>query len=389
MRKNFAVEPRSGMNSVPLRNLHDSAVTRLAESAAEVGLRLKALLPAGPVPEAAAQRLAAWFAAGRAGEMAYLERQRPILADPRTWKPWARSLALFTAAYPRRELGFRGGGRVARYALGRDYHHVLGRRLQRLGRRLQDQKLVARFRAVTDAAPILEKEWALAGHAGFRGKNTLVLDQEVGPWLLLGELLMDTEWPTWLPDAPSASCGTCTRCLDACPTNAFPAPYLLDPRRCISYLTIEHRSSLPLELRRGVGDWVFGCDVCLEVCPFGTRAAEQAADWGELPALQTLSLEDLLRLSPADYRHWFRGSPIRRAGYGGLLRNACVALGNLGRGAPALAGALEHPLALVRGHAAWALGIQGEEVPLRRALSRESDPSVRGELEAALAAAGS
>jgi epoxyqueuosine reductase len=357
-----------------------------AAAAEEAGLTLRATLPAAPLDEEVNERLAAWFAAERAGEMEYLERGRPSFGDLRTWKPWTRGALLFAMPYARAAGGFRGGGRVARYALGRDYHHVLGRRLEKLGRALRARGFLSRFRAVVDAAPVLEREWAVRGAVGFRGKNTLLLHPRHGPWVLLGELLVDVEMPPWAPPSERAGhCGSCTRCLDACPTQAFDGPFLLDPRRCISYLTIESRSAIPPPLRRTMGNWVFGCDVCLEVCPFGSHAEDQAAVWGLHPALTQLTLEDLPTLSPEVFHRLFTGSPIRRAGPEGLARNAVVVLGNLGRGGSALRTALaDHPSALVRGHAAWALGRLGGERAALEAARHDPDPSVRCESEAAL-----
>ncbi|HEX9794944.1 MAG TPA: tRNA epoxyqueuosine(34) reductase QueG [Planctomycetota bacterium] len=360
----------------------------LEESAAELGLEVRAILPAGRLPDEVLERHQAWLDAGFAGEMDYLQSQAPAAADLRAWKPWAGAAVLFALPYARAAGSFRGGGRVARYALGQDYHHRLGRQLQRLGRRLRKAGEIARFRACVDAAPVLEREWALRGNLGFRGKNTLILDPALGPWLLLGELLVDVEWPTWAPPAPSPTCGSCTRCLDACPTGAFPAPYQLDARKCISYLTIELQGRIPIELRSAMADWVFGCDVCLEVCPFGSEAADQGASWGRLAALDALRLEDLLALTEAEFEAAFRGSPLRRPGWAGLLRNACVALGNLGHGGAALATALHHPAPVVRGHAAWALGRLGERGPLETARGNETDPLAKDEIEAALASFG-
>lgn len=357
---------------------------RVRDLAAELGLELRACLPAAPLPAENLRRLDAWLAAGHHGEMGWLERSRPALEGPHAWKPWAGSLLLFAAAYPRAAGGFRGGGRVARYALGRDYHHVLGRRLEKLGRRMVAEGVTTRFRGATDAAPLLERDWAVQGSVGFRGKNTLLLDQRSGPWQLLAELLLDAELPEWRPSPPTADCGSCTACLEACPTDAFPEPFVLDARRCISYLTIELRGPIPRPLRPAIGDWVFGCDVCLEVCPFGSRAPDRAEDWGSLPALEAWSLEDLLACTEEEFESAFRGSPIRRPGWAGLLRNACVALGNLGRGQEALAGALRHTEPLVRGHAAWALGRLGEKPALEAARRTEGDPGVLAEIEAAL-----
>ena len=267
------------------------------------------MLRATPLPEEVGVRLDAWLEEGRAGEMEYLGRGRPVMTDLRSWKPWVCSAALFRMEYPRAGGGFRGGGKVARYALGRDYHHVFGRRLERLGRRLRARGHLQHFRAVTDAAPVLEREWALCGGLGFRGKNTLLLDPEVGPWQLLGELLVDAEWEESVPPKPSVSCAGCTRCLEACPTDAFPTPYSLDPRRCISYLTIEHSGPLPRELRPLLGEWVFGCDVCMEACPFGSDQPDRAEEWGRLEALDLWTLEDVLACSEAEFHTAFEGSP--------------------------------------------------------------------------------
>ncbi len=354
-----------------------------ARIAAELDLELRAAVPAGPLAPEPLERLDAWLADGRAEGMDWLERGRPMMGSLCSWKPWAGSALLFTAAYDRPAGGFRGGGRVARYALGRDYHNQLGRRLEKLGRRLRDAGLIQRFRAVVDAAPVLEREWALRASTGFRGKNTLVLDPERGPWQLLAELIVDAAWPEWTPAPPSPSCGSCVSCLELCPTGALDAPWSLDPRRCISFLTIEFDGLIPRALRARMGDWVFGCDLCLEVCPFG-GGADHSATWGETPALQRWSLEEMLEATEAEFDQAFRGSPIRRAGWAGLLRNACVALGNLRRGAGALTAALRHPEWLVRAHAAWALGELGERQALAEALAAEEDPRVREELRAAL-----
>lgn len=363
------------------------AILTAAEAAAEAGLTLRASFPALPLDEEVNGRVERWFDESRSGEMAYLERGRSRFADLRSWKPWAGGALLFALPYARAPGGFRGGGRVARYALGRDYHHLLGRRLEKLGRALRARGFLSRFRAATDAAPVLEREWAIRAGVGFRGKNTLLLDPAEGPWVLLGELLVDVALPAWAP-APSrrAHCGSCTRCLDACPTRAFDGPFLLDPRRCISYWTIEARGLAPRELRPALGDWVFGCDVCLEVCPFGAQAPDRSADWGRLEALDALRLEDLLGLSPELFHKWFTGSPLRRAGRDGLARNAAIALANLGRGSGALREALHgHDSAVVRSACAWALSrLGGEEAALERARS-DPEPAVRGEAESGLA----
>lgn len=314
--------------------------------------------------------------------MQYLHANKEAMENFQAWKEWAAGAFLVTLPYHRSPGGFRGGGRVARYALGRDYHNLLGKRLNRMGRMLLREGHIGRFRAVTDAAPVLEREWALLGQMGFRGKNTLVLDPSMGPWILLGELLVDRLWEATSPAPVKVSCGSCTRCLDACPTSAFPNPYQLDARRCISYLTIEYRGIIPRELREQIGSWVFGCDVCLEVCPFGRQAPNQASTWGLNPIFESWTLNDLLDCSKDQFDHAFIGSPLKRAGWTGLLRNACIALGNLGKGQDILQKTLvQHPEWLVRLHAAWALGHLGERKALDQAREMENRDEVLEEIQ--------
>lgn len=381
-------QPDSGVNGPVSAEFMPQPIAEIGAWAAECGLSLRASLPAQPLEPEVGARMQDWLAEGRAGEMGYLARAGELGADLRHWKSWARGALLFALPYHRAPGGFRGGGRVARYALGQDYHNRLGRRLQRLARRLNAAGRARRVRAVVDAAPVLEREWAIRGGVGFRGKNTLLLHPEHGPWVLLGELLVDAELPSWAPPpSRQASCGSCTRCLDVCPTRALDAPYRLDPRRCLSYLTIEAKGWFPAELRAAAGDWVFGCDLCLEVCPFGSREPDHGDDWGLHPALAQHSLPELLRMAAEVFDKAFTGSPLRRAGWEGLLRNACVALGNLGRGAPELGWALaHHPSPMVRGHAAWALARQTEARPhLERAALADPDAQVRAEAERLLA----
>lgn len=350
--------------------------------AAESGLVLRATLPTEPLGLEQQERHRQWLDSGRAGEMEYLQETLALGADLRSWKSWAGGALLFGLPYHRAGGGFRGGGQVARYALGKDYHHVLGRRIEKMGRRLQRAGLTKRFRRVVDAAPVLEREWAIRGQVGFRGKNTLLLHPEHGPWILLGELLIEADLPAWAPPpARQATCGSCTRCLDACPTSAFDGPYLLDPRRCLSYLTIESKGWIPKDLRTLAGSWVYGCDVCLEVCPFGAKDEDHAGDWGTHPVFTSLSLEDLLTVDQQVFDRLFTGSPLRRAGWEGLLRNACVVLGNLKTGGPVLEWAAEgHPSALVRGHAIWALAQMDLGRGAReRAARQDPDSAVRTE----------
>lgn len=333
-----------------------------------------------------------WLAAGYAGEMRYLERDPERRATPRlAWEP-AASILVVGLNYrtweppaalrhdPRR-------GQIARYALGDDYHEVLAEKLDRLlqwARGEWEGDLLGR--AYVDTGPLLERDLAARAGLGWFGKNTNLLHRREGSYFFLGALLLSVPLPA---DAPTtAHCGSCTRCLDACPTGAFVAPYVLDARRCISYLTIELRGAIPRELRPLVGNWIFGCDICQEVCPWNRKASP-----GSEPALapraglQAPELAPLLALTPEAFSTLFRRSPVKRAKYRGFLRNVCVALGNSGDPAAAapLAGALRHAEPLVRGHAAWALGRLGAREPLAAAATVETDPWVREEIEAALA----
>jgi epoxyqueuosine reductase len=356
----------------------------IADAARALGFARTGCTPIAPLGRDAF--VAAWLAEGRAGDMAWLGTHVPARLDPRVQHPWARSV--ITVAYPyrppaappvrwREELR----GRVAAYALGSDYHGRVRTLLRTLAERLAATFPGARFRGEVDTAPLLEREWAARAGVGWVGKHTLVLERAAGSWFLLGELLTDLELDGDLPVADH--CGGCTRCLAACPTGAL-EPYRMDPRRCISYLTIEHRGAIPESLRAAVGGWIFGCDLCQEACPWNRErrddaSAELLAPF--LPALLTLDVDA--------FRARFAGTVLARPGRRGLLRNVCVALGNTGNPAavPALAGALAaDPEPLVRAHAAWALGRLGGPAA-RRALERarrDPDGSVRDEVAAAL-----
>ncbi|MDP6963162.1 MAG: tRNA epoxyqueuosine(34) reductase QueG [Planctomycetota bacterium] len=334
-----------------------TSVALVQKLAAEVGLELRASLPCRELDPEVTKRFDNWLESGYHGDMNYLHRARDLGADLRLWKSWANSALLFALPYRRSASGFKGGGRVASYALGNDYHNVIGRKLRRLGKRLQKAGICEAARAAVDAAPVLEREWAIQGDLGWRGKNTLLIQPDHGPMVLLGELVIDAELPAWSPEKTrDATCGSCTSCLDVCPTDAFDYAYQLDARRCISYFTIEDTTSpIPLEFRAKMQDWVFGCDECSTICPFGDEKSDHSAVWGTHPTLQQLSLEDLLAISQQDFHKLFTGSPIRRAGWEGLLRNACVVLGNLRRGRSQLKNALDHQSDLVKEHADWAL----------------------------------
>jgi epoxyqueuosine reductase len=302
-----------------------------------------------------------WLAQGYHAGMGYLARPDAIekRADPRRVMPEARSIIVAGMSYYPGEFPPVEGhlGRVSRYAWGADYHDVILGKLHQLAEWIDgmvEHRLT--YRAYVDTGPLLERELAQRAGLGWIGKNTNLIHPRMGSYLFLGDLLLDLELE---PDTPFSGdrCGSCTACLDACPTGALTAARTLDARRCISYLTIEHRGSVPQEMRPLMDDWVFGCDVCQEVCPWNLRFARPAQDPALRPVRATLDLVEMLALDKDAFRERFRGTPLWRARRAGLLRNAAVVLGNLGDPAagPALRRSLADPEPLVAEHAAWAL----------------------------------
>jgi epoxyqueuosine reductase len=261
-------------------------------------------------------------------------------------------------------------GVVARYARGDDYHDVLRVRLKRLLQGIQAERPACRGRAVVDTAPLLERDFARRAGLGWFGKNTMLLNKRLGSYFFLGALLLDLELQ---PDAPfeMQHCGTCTACLDACPTDAFVGPGVLDARRCISYLTIELRSQIPEELRPGLGEWLFGCDVCQEVCPWNRKAPSSGEPaWQPRPGMEPVDLIGVLGLSEEEFRDRFRGTALTRAKRSGLLRNAALVLGNRADPAalPALRRAAMDADPLIREAALWAVErIESVRQPARSA----------------------
>ena len=320
-------------------------------------------------------------------------------ADPRRATPDARSvIALAFPCIPSPSGEGQGGGeprgRIAAYALGRDYHEVLLERMQPLVDMLRAQGHVAK--TYVDHGWMLDRAAAARAGVGWLGKNTNLLVPGVGSSVLLAEIVTSAELEQDLP--LKKTCGACDACIRVCPTGALVAPGVLDNRRCISFWTIEHRGVIPLEIRPLIGDWVFGCDLCQEICPVNVSPRAAAPDPAALEAFgPTIEarprLEELLALDERGFRARFRGSAVWRTRRSGLLRNACIALGNIAdRGSvPALAGALTDPEPLVRGHAAWALGRLGGAAAhshLQQALRPEADPWVRDECVLALQECG-
>lgn len=334
-----------------------------------------------------ADRFREWIARRFHGEMAWMERDLERREDPRAYMPGARSIVCVAQCYfvgetvpepPDR-------GEVSNYARGEDYHVVLKDRLCTLVHEIEE--MGGRARACVDTSAVLEKFWAERAGVGWRGKNTLLIREGLGSYIFLGEVVTDLDLD---PDPPAHDqCGPCERCIAACPTGAIVAPYVLDSRRCISYLTIEHRGPIPRDLRPAIGNRVFGCDECQTVCPWN-RHARVTRETRYLPRGGAPSLAELLALSDAEFRARFGDTAVSRAKRVGLARNAAIAIGNAGdrSGVPALARALaEDPSAIVRGHAAWALGRLGgaaARVALDARLALEADPWTREEIEAAL-----
>jgi epoxyqueuosine reductase len=325
----------------------------------------------------------------------FSETRAEVASDPRHLLPTVRSIISVALSYRTAEPDVRdpGGprGRIARYAWSQDYHAVLKERMGVLVAALQERFGCGACRTLVDTARIIDRAVAQRAGVGWYGKNTNVINPNYGSWVLLGEILTSLDLA---PDIPLRKhCGSCTLCLSACPTGAITAPYTLDSNRCISYLTIEHRGPLPRDLRVLIGDWIFGCDICQEVCPPARKAVV-----ANHPPFQASDLEHarpalipLLTLGDREFAARFAGSPVKRAKREGLQRNVAVALGNSAdrRAIPALVAALPGSAPLVRGHIAWALGRLGGPqslAALTAGLDREEDLWVREEMALALAA---
>ena len=308
----------------------------LARRAAARGFEVVGVTSADVLTRDAAH-LARWAEGGRGGEMAWLTRHPPQRADARTLLGSVQSVVSVAVAYPADEGPFEAEGRfgrVARYAWGRDYHDLVLPRLQALAQDLTEAFGGRRGRAACDHSPLLERAMAARAGLGFVGKNTCLILPRGGSWWFLGEVLLDVALPPTRPPVdPERHCGACTACLDACPTQAFEAAYVLDARRCISYLTIEARGVIPAPLRAAVGAWLFGCDVCQEVCPF--NRFHPPVPWPELRAEAgvgpRVDLGDVLDLGgDAAFQERFGGTALARPGRVGLQRNAAVVARNVG-----------------------------------------------------------
>ena len=331
-----------------------------------------------------------WIANGYAGAMDYLVREPARRASLSSLMDDVQSVVVVGVVYrtPGPDLGTsRLAGRVSCHAWGDDYHAWMRQRLGRLLGFIQS-RVPCHGRICVDTAPLLERDLAQRAGLGWIGKNTMLIDQELGSYLFLGELLLSIPLT---PDAPAKSrCGRCTRCLQACPTGALVGPHQLDARRCLSYLTIELKGAVPVHQRRDLADWVYGCDRCQQACPWNRRAPESRHDaYRPRVHLDPPDLLALIGMTGPEFQKMFRGSAMRRTKRRGLLRNVAIVLGNQAdaRAIDALRKALQDPEPLVRRHAAWALGQIPDplaRLALRQALPREPDPDVRQEIAGAL-----
>jgi epoxyqueuosine reductase len=339
------------------------------------------------------ESFAEWLRQGFAGEMDYLPRTEELRRNPQRLMPWAISVVSVAMNYftpyvrPKEPQGSKGW--ISRYAWGDDYHELIHNRLERLLAFVREaHDGIVEGRAFVDSGPVLERGFAGIAGIGWIGKNTHLISPKKGSWFFLGELFLSL--PLTYDQPIKDRCGKCDLCLKACPTGAFAGPYLLDARRCISYLTIELKGSIPRHLRPLLGNHVFGCDICQEVCPYNAKSQSTTdPSYSPRPGLYLPDLIELLSISTEDFRRRFRNSPMRRAKRRGLLRNVAVALGNLGSpdAVPALIRALDDDEALVREHVAWALGQIGTAeavTALRKRRCVEADGRVNREIDKAL-----
>lgn len=335
------------------------------------------------------ERLGEWLKSGAHGDMEWMETTAERRVAPKALWSEARSIVMLGANYgrsgdPLSILNEPGLGAVSLYARRRDYHDVLKGRLKLLAGFMLSKAGGGDAKVFVDTAPVMEKPLAQAAGLGWQGKHTNLVSREFGSWLLLGVIFTDLALE---PDPPETDhCGACRKCLDVCPTKAFPAPYRLDARRCIAYLTIEHKGHIPREFRVAIGNRVFGCDDCLAVCPWNKFAQEaREAKLATRDELEHLPLSELAALDDAAFRSLFAGSPVKRSGHARFMRNVAVAMGNSGdaRLAPAVERLLEHSSPLVRAAAVWAMArlLPGEDfaVLARRRAPEERDPEVLGE----------
>ncbi len=373
--------------------VNPSILGQLKERALAEGFAAIGIAPAALAPEAG-QRLQDWLADGCHGDMLWMENRAGERASPDVLWPEVRSVIMLGMSYapaddPMVLADHPDRARVSVYARGRDYHDVVKGALKRLAGWLAHEAGVG-VKVFVDTAPVMEKALAEAASIGWQGKHSNVVSKEHGSWLFLGAIYTTAELE---PDARGEDrCGSCRACQDICPTDAFPAPYRVDARRCISYLTIEHKGPIPHEFRGAIGNHIYGCDDCLAVCPWNKFAESAAANKAFLPRAELVAprIADLLTLDDAAFRTLFAGSPVKRTGRDRFVRNVLIAAGNSGDAAlvPAVVALLDDPAPVVRGAAIWALGRldreRFEKEQIVRA-STEDDDNVRPEWELGVA----
>lgn len=370
---------------------HAPLAESLKQRARDLGFDRVGIAPA--VSPAGWSRLEDWIDAGFAGEMDYIPHRRSAYQHPEHVLSGVRSVVMLAMNYrSEKPVPTKSNEmRISRYAWGAgDYHDLLRERLKQVAGHLHETSPGCRTRCVVDTAPLLERDFARLAGLGWFGKNTMLLNKQLGSWFFLGAILTDLKLP---PDAPhqTAHCGTCTRCLDVCPTDAFPEPGVLDAQRCISYLTIELRDRpIPLDLRAGMRNWGFGCDLCQDVCPWNSKAPISTEDvFAPQPGMNPASATEFLGLSEEQFRARYQQTPLARPGRAGILRNAAIVLGNSGDPShlPNLYAAIDDEQPLVRGAAAWAISRLGSSADRERLQTRrevENNAEVLTEIELAL-----
>jgi epoxyqueuosine reductase len=353
--------------TLEMANARTSLQERVISLARELGFDLCRFATASDPQHS--REFRGWLESGASGEMSYLERNAEKRCHPEQVLPGTKSVIVLALNYfqgsnsaassPRDESVRMANtaaatGRIARYAWGEDYHPLIEKKLKAIDRLLSAHGGIQK--CYVDMGPVLERDHAAAAGIGWHGKSTMLLNRELGTWFFLAEIFTTLEFS---PDAPQANrCGNCVRCIEACPTGAITSPHRLDARRCISYLTIELKGSIPLELRPLIGDRIYGCDDCLEACPWNRFAAiARDTAFQMKPEIAAMRLRDYLALDEEKFRTLFRNSPIRRTKRRGLLRNVCVALGNVGStdDLPALQAAAADREPLIAEHAVWAI----------------------------------
>jgi len=368
---------------------YEELTARLFDKARALGFELVGCCAAVKPPRL--DHFHRWLQSGNDGQMRYLRDRRDAYQHPKYILDGVRSVVMLGTSYRTtpREPPRAGQGQVSRYAWGSDYHDVIRSRLHDLSDELREVRPEAKVRGIVDTAPLLEREFAEIAGLGWVGKDTLLLNRRLGSWFFLAALLTDIELQYNVEPA-SDHCGTCRACIDACPTDAFVEPYVLDSRRCVSYLTIELRDAVPDRLRRGVGSWLLGCDICQDVCPWNRRAVE-SSEPAFLPSqgMNTVELRELFGLNEDGFRDRFRQTSLWRPRRRGVLRNAAIVLGNQRdeSAVPALIQGLADTEVIVRGASAWALGQcsgKAAQAALQHREPIEEDPEVCREITAAL-----